>query len=76
MRYRLKASSGGHGGSDSEIVKAFNGFAGDGITPNTSPLAARNAVAAGILGHESMRNGSIPKVVPPVPAHMAEYFKN
>jgi hypothetical protein len=48
----------------------------DGVVPNTSPLAARNAVAAGIMGHESMRNGNIPKDIPPIPAPLMEYFNN
>ena len=74
--HKLKASSGGHGGADPGIVKAFIDFAKDGVVPNTSPLAARNAVAAGVLGHESMRNGNIPKDLLQVPAHLEKYFNN
>ncbi len=74
--YKLKAVEGGHGGADPMLVKAFVEFARDGVTPNTSPVAARNAVAAGVMGHESMRNGNAPKDIPPVPQYLIEYFNN
>jgi predicted dehydrogenase len=74
--HKLKAIEGGHGGSDPCIINSFISFVRDGVVPNTSPLAARNAVAAGIMGHESMRNGNIPKDIPPIPAPLMEYFNN
>lgn len=58
--YNLKASDGGHGGSDPNIVNAFFDFVRDGKPPVVSPVAARNAVAAGALAHCSMRNGNMP----------------
>jgi predicted dehydrogenase len=73
--YNLKLSEGGHGGADPEIVKAFIEFARDGVAPATSPVAARNAVAAGILGHKSMRDNNAPQAIPPLPQHIIEYFK-
>ena len=74
--HKLKAVEGGHGGSDPAIINAFIRFVRDGVIPNTSPVAARNAVAAGVMGHQSMRNGNIPKDIQPLPAHLAKYFNN
>ena len=39
-----------------------------------SPVDARNAVAVGVLGHASMRNGNIPQDIPPVDPVLEEYF--
>jgi len=72
--YDLKEVAGGHGGSDPAIINAFVEFVRDGVTPNTSPVAARNAVAAGVMGHESMRNGNVPRDIPPLPARLEDYF--
>ncbi|MDD5728959.1 MAG: Gfo/Idh/MocA family oxidoreductase [Victivallales bacterium] len=72
--YHLKPVEGSHGGADPEIVKAFIEFARNGVIPATSPVAARNAVAAGVLGHESMRHNNEPKTVPPLSSHIIEYF--
>ncbi|KKR04708.1 MAG: Oxidoreductase family, NAD-binding Rossmann fold protein [Candidatus Uhrbacteria bacterium GW2011_GWF2_39_13] len=74
--HKLKAISGGHGGSDPAIITAFINFVRDGILPNTSPIAARNAVAAGVLGHLSMRNGNAPKDIPSLPSKIIKYFDN
>ncbi len=74
--YKLKSLQGTHGGSDPLIIKAFIDFVKDGIVPNTSPIAARNAVATGIMGHESMRNGNIPQNIPQLPEHIINYFNN
>ena len=72
--YNLKTAEGGHGGADPQIVKAFIEFARDGIIPATSPVAARNAVAAGIQGHKSMRDNNEPQAIPSLPRHIIEYF--
>ena len=74
--HKLKTPQEGHGGADPQIIKAFVDFVSAGIIPNTSPVAARNAVAAGVMGHESMRNGNIPRDVSPVATHLLEYFAN
>ncbi len=55
--YKLKPLEGSHGGSDPAIVREFLRFVRDGIKTNTSPIAARNAVAVGVQGHKSMRSG-------------------
>ena len=72
--YNIYPREGGHGGSDTNIVPAFVDFVLDGKVPHVSPIDARNAVAAGAMGHYSMRHGSIPCDIPPVPDEWKEYF--
>lgn len=72
--YKLKEVSGSHGGSDPAIVDTFVKFVREGIRTNTSPIAARNAVAVGVLGHQSMRTGNMPQEVPELPPYLLEYF--
>ena len=74
--YHLKATDKGHGGSDPEIVNAFFDFVRTGKNPVVSPVAARNAVAAGAMAHYSMRHGNIPMDIPPVRPELLEYFAN
>ena len=74
--YRVPPRSGSHGGADFPILNAFFDFVADGIPPAITPVAARNAVAAGVLGHESMRNGNIPRDIPPLDADLIRYFQN
>ena len=74
--YHLKPGDGGHGGADPNIVKAFFDFVRDGKTPVVSPVAARNAVAAGALAHYSMRHGNIPMDIPGLRPELLAYFAN
>ena len=74
--YHLKSGSGTHGGSDPMIISNFLAFVRDGVPTNATPLAARDAVAAGVLGHKSMRNGNMPQEVPPLPPEIVRYFEN
>jgi len=74
--YKLKEIEGSHGGSDPAIVSNFVNFVKKDATSNTSPIAARNSVAVGVLGHESMRNGNIPKDIPELPQYLLDYFAN
>ena len=74
--YKLKPVEGGHGGADNPIITNFLDFVRFGAKTNTSPVAARNAVAVGVLGHKSMRNGNFPQDIPPLPQNMIEYFDN
>ena len=76
QRHVIPAQDGSHGGSDAAIIKAFFDFVGKGVKPATSPLAARNAIAAGVAGHISMRNGNMPQSIPPVPEEWVRYFEN
>ncbi|WP_405146768.1 Gfo/Idh/MocA family oxidoreductase [Sphaerisporangium sp. NBC_01403] len=68
------AGEGGHGGADQELVSEFVRFAREGGVTDTSPVAARDSVAAGLLATESLRNGSVPLDVPPLSPDLEEYF--
>ena len=74
--YHLKDVQGTHGGSDKIILEAFFNFLLNDKAPSVSPVAARNAVAAGVLGHYSMRNGSVPRDIPPIRRKLIDYFEN
>lgn len=65
---------GSHGGADPRIVEEFIRYLREGGKTDTSPIAARYAVAAGCLATASLRNGAHPMDVPPVPAGVSEYF--
>ena len=74
--HSLKDPAGSHGGSDPLIISQFVQFVRNGGETNTSPVAARDAVAVGVLGHASMRAGSAPQDVPPLPDDLLNYFAN
>ena len=73
--YRFEAREGSHGGADQDIVNNFVSFLKGESAPPISPVAARNAVAVGVLGHESMRSFNEAKDIPPVPKDLYEYFE-
>jgi len=74
--YKLKAVEGGHGGSDPNIVNTFLNFVRYGTKTNTSPIAARNSVAVGVMGHHSMRNGCNLMKIPKLSDEIIAYFEN
>ncbi len=74
--YKLKELAGGHGGSDVGIIQSFLNFVRYGTKTNTSPIAARNSVAAGVMGHQSMRTGNNRCDIPQLSKEMIEYFEN
>jgi hypothetical protein len=45
-----------------------------GAATAVSPIAAREAVAAGALAAESLRDGSTPRDVPQLPAELVQHF--
>lgn len=61
--YNLKGDLASHGGADPLIVQRFLDYVRGIKEPNTSPLAARNAVATGVKAAESIRNGGRMKIV-------------
>jgi predicted dehydrogenase len=65
----------GHGGSDPQIVAEFIRFIREDIPTATSPIAARQSVATGVMATQSLRNGSIPMNIPPLDPALAAYFK-
>lgn len=72
--YKIPVARGSHGGADPAIMTEFLRYARDGGHTDTSPIAARESVAAGCRATESLRAGGIPLRVPPVPARVAGYF--
>ncbi len=75
ITYRLEAREGSHGGADQDIVDSFVSFVKGESVPMISPVAARNAVAVGVMGHKSMRADSMPQEIPPLPSNIIEYFE-
>ncbi|MEE6283190.1 Gfo/Idh/MocA family protein [Georgenia sunbinii] len=67
---------GGHHGADPALLAEFLRFVRDGTPTETSPVAAREAVAAGALATASMRGDGSAQVVPPLSAHIRDYFDN
>ena len=70
----VKESAGSHGGADVSIMAEFLRFVREGGGTLTSPVAARDAVAAGCAATASLRNGGAPEQVPPVTAELASWF--
>jgi predicted dehydrogenase len=66
---------GGHDGADGAIVAEFLRFVRGEKFILTSPVAARNSVAAGCAAAESLRSGGRPVKVPLLPQSVQRYFK-
>ena len=64
--YPIAGDASGHGDADQRTVTEFLDFVTRGCPTVTSPIASRQAVAAGIAATESLRSGSVPVEVPPV----------
>ena len=75
-RVDIPTAAGGHEGGDPRVVAEFVRFVREGGKTNTSPIAARNSVAAGCAATESLRNGSKPVEVPPPATDLLEWFEN
>ncbi|MGP2441724.1 Gfo/Idh/MocA family protein [Streptomyces sp. JW3] len=67
-------NGGEHGGADQAIVAEFLRFAAHGGATDTSPVAAREAVAAGLAATASLRSGGTPVDVPPLDPATAAWF--
>ncbi|MEU0935402.1 Gfo/Idh/MocA family protein [Embleya sp. NPDC059213] len=63
-----------HGGADRALVEEFLRFAVEGGPTRTSPIAAREAVAAGVAATASLRAGGVRTVVPPLDPDLVRYF--
>jgi predicted dehydrogenase/predicted NBD/HSP70 family sugar kinase len=75
VRYSIEdGGDGGHGGTDPLTVAEFVEFVRTGAATDTNPVAARDAVAAGIAGALSIRAGSTPQHIPEVPEEIRRYF--
>lgn len=60
----IQKAEGGHGGADPLIIKDFLNFVRTGKRCGATPWDARQAVATGVLGSKSIRNGNMPYDVP------------
>jgi predicted dehydrogenase len=65
---------GGHGGADPKLIGEFLRFVRQGGETETSPIAARQAIATGVLAAAAIRSDQGARDVPPLPAGAAEYF--
>ncbi|NUO56741.1 MAG: Gfo/Idh/MocA family oxidoreductase [Hamadaea sp.] len=65
-----------HGGADPLIMAEFCRFVRDGGTTDTSPVAARMSVAAGVSATVSLRAGGVPQDVPALDPALAAYYAN
>lgn len=63
-----------HGGADKALVAEFLRFAAGAGPTETSPVAAREAVAAGVAATTSLRAGGIPVEVPALDPAVVRYF--
>jgi predicted dehydrogenase len=70
----IPTAPGGHGGADPFLLAEFLEFVRTGEPTQTSPIAAREAVASAVLAAESMRDGATPRDVPAVSEHLVDYF--
>lgn len=73
-KIRVLGDEDGHGGADPNLIAEFLRFAREGGSTDTSPLAARAAVAVGDLGARSLRADGSALVVPPLNREVLEYF--
>jgi predicted dehydrogenase len=72
--FNVREISGSHGGADPRIVAEFVRYAKGEGKASTCPVAAREAVATGFLGTESLRDGSTPREVPPPSRKIIAHF--
>ncbi|WP_229749880.1 Gfo/Idh/MocA family protein [Flexivirga endophytica] len=75
VQYPIVGDANGHGDADVLTVGEFVEFVRNGTPTDTSPLSARDAVAAGVAGAESIRSGSRPVHVPEIAPDVRSYFE-
>lgn len=75
-QFVVPAADGSHGGADTLLVREFLRFVRDGGRTDTSPVAAREAVAAGVAATVSLRGGMQPVDIPALPSELVAYFDN
>lgn len=72
----IPTAEGGHYGADPALLAEFLRFVREGIPTETSPVAAREAVAAASLATQSMRGNGSAYEVPALPDEVRSYFDN
>jgi predicted dehydrogenase len=71
----IPPAEGGHGGADSALVAEFLRFVREGGATETSPVAARDAVAAGEAATISLRTDGCSISIPAVSPDIQQYFE-
>ena len=71
----LPPSSEVHAGADGPLIAEFVRFVRDGGHTDTSAVAARMSVAAGVQATASLRSGGEPLQVPPLDPELVAYFE-
>jgi hypothetical protein len=64
-----------HAGADRPLMAEFLRFVRDGGRTDTSPVAARISVAAGVQATESLRAAGEPRDVPPLDPQLVDHFE-
>ena len=72
--YPIDGVASGHEDADRLTMTEFLNHVLDGTPTIVSPIAAREAVAAGSLAAASLRSGSVPLTVPELPSAVTEHF--
>ncbi|PRA13416.1 oxidoreductase [Arthrobacter sp. MYb211] len=75
LKVEIKGDDAGHGGADPNLIAEFLRFARDGGATETSPLAARAAVAVGDLGARSLRSSGQTLQIPGLEEGLVSYFE-
>lgn len=75
QEYPIEEEGSGHESADQLTIDEFLRFARAGGATDATPLAAREAVAAGVAATESLRSGSQPQQVPELEPALARYFE-
>lgn len=73
--FEIPDAEGGHGGADALLVAEFCRFVREGGRTQTSPVAAREAVATGVIATESLRADGSARAVPALDADLVAYFE-
>ncbi|MGW3659843.1 Gfo/Idh/MocA family protein [Streptomyces sp. NPDC005151] len=74
VAYPIVGDADGHGDADRLTAEEFVRFVRDGVPTDTSPVGARDAVAAGVAATESLRSGGAPQRVPRPADEVVDYF--
>jgi predicted dehydrogenase len=74
VEHPIEGAASGHEDADLLTMTEFFALLLDGAPTLVSPIAAREAVAAGSLAAHSLRNGSVPVAIPEPAAHVARHF--
>ena len=74
VEYPIGGDASGHVDADMVTIAEFIAHVSRGVATVVSPIAARESVATGAMATASLRDGSAPREVPELDAHVAEYF--